>query len=193
MNADIRELSKALRPPHASSNFQRSDLHNLLDEANSRRLIVINGPPGAGKSTLVATYIATRNLPSIWYQVDNADKDLATFFHNFGIAVNEALPHKKASIPDWRSEFSQESSAFAKRYFQEIYQHLEAPFLVVLDDYQELEDDAALHDAICIACKELPPGGRMVIISRKGCPPTLARLCTSDKVAIIEPDDLLLS
>ena len=191
MNADIRELSKALRPPHASSNFQRSDLHNLLDEANCRRLILIRGPSGAGKSTLVATYIASRNLSSIWYQVDSADKDLATFFHYFSIASREAMLSGKDTMPDWRSEFSQNSTAFAKQYFQAIYRHLKTPFLVVLDNYQEVGDDAVLHDVICAACKELPQGGRMVLMSRKGCPPTLARLCTTDKVAIIEPDDLL--
>lgn len=193
MNANIREISKTLRPPLASNNYQRSDLHNLLDEANSRQLIVISGPPGAGKSDLVATYIATRHLPSIWYQVDSADKDLATFFHYFGIAAREAMPHKEASVPDWHPELSQEITAFAKRYFQEIYQHLEAPFLIVLDDYQEVEDAAALHDVICVGCKELSSRGRMVILSRKGCPPTLMRQCTRDSVAIIEPDDLRLS
>jgi LuxR family maltose regulon positive regulatory protein len=170
-----------------------SDLHNLLDEANCRRLIIISGPSGAGKSTLVATYIASRDLPSIWYQVDSADKDLVTFFHYFGIAAREAMPYNKDILPDWHPELSKDSTAFAKQYFREIYRHLNTPFLVVLDDYQEVEDTAALHDAICVACKELPPGGRMVLMSRKGCPPTLARLCTTDKVAIIEPDDLLLS
>ena len=193
MNADIRETSKTLRPPLASGSYQRSDLHNLLDEAHSRRLIVISGPPGTGKSTLVATYITTRNLPSIWYKVDNTDKHLATFFHYFGIAAREAMPHNRASMPDWRPEFSKDNTAFTKRYFQEIYQHLKAPFLVVLDDYHEVEEDAALHDAICVACTELPPGGRMVIISSKGCPPTLSRLCTSNMAALIEPDDLRLS
>jgi len=193
MNANIREISKIIRPPVTSCTYQWSDLHNLLDEANSRRLIVISAPPGAGKSTLVATYTASRSLPNIWYQVDITDNDLGTFFNYFGIAAREAMPHNKASIPDWRPEFPQDNAAFAKRYFQEIYQLMEAPFLVVLDDYQEVEDAAALHDVICVACRELPPGGRMIIISRKGCPPTLARLCTSNMVAIIEPDDLRLS
>ena len=193
MNADIRELSKSLRPSLAADRDQRSDLHNLLDETKYRQLIVISGPPGSGKSALVATYIATRNLPSIWYRLDDTDKNLATFFHYFGIAARETMPHKVASMPDWRTDFSPENTALTKQYFRGIYQHLETPFLVVLDDYQEVGDDTAFHDAICVACRELPPGGRMVIISSKACPPSLARQCTDNMAAIIEPDDLLLS
>ena len=111
MNADIREISKTLRPPIASSSYQRRDLHNLLDEANSRRLIVISGPQGAGKSTLLATYIATRKLASIWYQVDSTDKDLATFFHYFGIAAGEAIPRNKLPMLDRYPELSQEKAS----------------------------------------------------------------------------------
>ena len=98
MSADKAAIPKIARPRLALT-YHRTDLHNLLDEMRSRQLIVVSGPPGAGKSTLIATYIESRNLPSLWYQVDKCDKDLATFFHYLGIAAREATPQNKPAMP----------------------------------------------------------------------------------------------
>lgn len=192
MNGDKSVTSKITRP-HLATVFHRTDLHNLLDETHTRRLIVVSGPPGTGKSTLVASYIESRKLPSIWYQVDKRDNDVATFFHLFKIAAREAIPHNKPAMPHMTPASSKGITAFAKRYFRELYRHLELPFLIVLDNYQDAAEDAGLHEVIQVACVELPQGGRIVIISRRECPSTLAGLRASNMVAIIESDDLRLS
>jgi LuxR family maltose regulon positive regulatory protein len=179
-------LSKITRPP-IPLGFDHADQHDLLDDLLYTQLVVVSSPPGTGKSTLVATYIASRNPPYIWYQLDQGDNDPATFFYYLGIAARVAMPHQEPSeMPPLIPWFGEDISAFAKRYFQILFQHMTAPFLIVLDNYQDVADDAELHEAIKVACTELPPGGRIVLITSEKLPPNLARLRANEMMTIIE-------
>ena len=63
-------LEKVSRP-HLPLAFQRTDLHELLDDLITTPLIVVNGRPGSGKTTLVASYAESRNVPCLWYRVSS--------------------------------------------------------------------------------------------------------------------------
>jgi ATP/maltotriose-dependent transcriptional regulator MalT len=182
-------VSKITRP-HPPASYFRTDLCNLLDELVSKRLIVVSGPPGTGKSNLVASYIESRNLPDIWCRVDKGDNDPTTFFNYLSVALRDAKAGSNAALPYLTEDVLRNISAFSKKYFQEFCRHLKPPFLIVLDNYQEIEDDSCLHEAILAGCNELPHGGRIIIITTKECPHTLTRLRSNNMLAIIEWDDL---
>src|SRR4029434_1138904 len=74
---------------------KRERLFRLLDEHRTHPIIWIAGPPGAGKSTLVASYVETRKLPGIWVHADQGETDPATFFHYLRSACAE-LPVRRA-------------------------------------------------------------------------------------------------
>ena len=192
MNAEIFVRPKTSRPPVAND-YYCTELHDLLDELSSRQLIVISGPTGIGKSTLVSTYIETRNLLSIWCEADKGDNDPANFFSCLDRAVHEAKLSSNFTLPYLSSKASQAITDFAKYFFQQLYQHLEVPFLIVLDNYQDVADDSALHEVIQVACTGLPKGGRIVIITTKKCPPSFAQLRASNMLAIIESEDFQMS
>lgn len=185
-------ISKITRPRPPVSD-PRTDLFNLLDELRSKRLVVVSGPPGTGKSTLVASYIESRNLLYIWCRVDQGDNDPGTFFNYLAVALRDTKPLNKIAMPYLTPELAQNIPEFSKQFFRELYRHLESPFLMVLDNYQDIAEESCLHEAIRVACTELPPGGRILIITTKECPPNLAQLKARNMMAIIEWDDLKLT
>jgi ATP/maltotriose-dependent transcriptional regulator MalT len=78
-------LPAKITPPTLAAVFPRTRLFRVLDRA--RTPVVDHRPPGAGKTTLVASYLAARHLPMLWYQVDTGDADPATFFYYLGVAA----------------------------------------------------------------------------------------------------------
>jgi LuxR family transcriptional regulator, maltose regulon positive regulatory protein len=75
------QLAKLTRP-RLHGTVARERLFARLDEERERRAaICIVGPPGAGKSTLTASWLNARRVRGVWYQVDSSDGDLGTFFY----------------------------------------------------------------------------------------------------------------
>ena len=73
-------LAKLTRPQLHGA-VARERLYAILDDAKTRSTgVYISGPPGSGKSTVVSTWLQARRILGIWYQVDQGDADLATFF-----------------------------------------------------------------------------------------------------------------
>ena len=91
---DVMALAKTTRPTLAAT-VARPRLFRRLDRARQRPVTWVWGPPGAGKTTLVASYLAARRRPALWYQVDGGDGDVATFFYYLG----QAAPRRRRPAP----------------------------------------------------------------------------------------------
>jgi len=153
----------------------------------------MHGPPGAGKTTLIATYLTSRAIPFLWYQVDEGDGDIATFFYYFGLAATKVAARRKKPLPLFTPEFAHGVSAFARRYFQEFYSRIKPPFATVLDNYQDAPADSALHEVIRHTIECVPPGVAIFAASRAAPPPAFARLRTNDAIEIIDWEALRLT
>ncbi len=163
-------LAKTTAPTVAGT-VPRARLFRRLDQARRRPVTGVWAPPGAGKTTLVASYLAARKTRGLWYQVDEGDADVATFFYYLGLAA----PRRRRPLPLLTPEYRQGVAVFARRFFRELYSRLKLPFTVVFDNYQDVPPDAALHDVMAEAVAEIPKGGRLVFISRTAPPPAFAR------------------
>jgi hypothetical protein len=52
--------------------YRRHRLFRVLDQARRRHAAAwLGAPAGAGKTTLIASYVEARNLACLWYEVDS--------------------------------------------------------------------------------------------------------------------------
>jgi ATP/maltotriose-dependent transcriptional regulator MalT len=173
--------------------YPRKRLFALLDRMRARPVIWVSGPPGCGKTTLVSSYLEARRLPCLWYQLEAGDADPATFFYFLGRAAQKAAPRKRKSLPLLTPEYLQGIPAFTLRYFQNLYERLKIPGIVVFDNYQDVPAGAPLHEIILNGLSGLPDGINAVLISRSDPPPAMIRLQANHLMEVLGWMDLQLT
>ncbi len=186
------QMAKLTRPRLYGA-APRERLFVLLDEARSRPFIYVAGPPGAGKTTLVASWLDVRNVPGIWYQMDSGDADPATLFYYLREAVRPHLRKGRRPPPLLTSEYLHDLDGFSRLFFRELFACLPEFSTLVLDNYQEIASEHKVHHLIAQAASEVPGGQALVAISRRDPPESFARLIANNGVSIVDWNDLKLT
>ncbi|HTX69362.1 MAG TPA: LuxR C-terminal-related transcriptional regulator [Thermoleophilia bacterium] len=160
--------AKYLRPrvDHVSL---RADALAALGAAFGRRLIVICAPAGYGKTTMTAAALDHFGRTAAWYKLDTLDHDPFAFLasviravhrlhHEFGAALLrelEATPVVEVAIEVLAARFCSESDRL-----------LTTDLYLVLDDYHEAMDSAAMNDVLGYLLENCPPTLHFVVLTR---------------------------
>ncbi len=177
--------------PGTARPVERQRLFARLDAQRHCPLIWVAGPPGAGKTALVSTYLARDKSPALWFRVDEGDADVATFFSYLTQAGASFNPKLAKKLPSLTTEHVLDMAGFCREYFRELFAGLPPGCALVFDGI-ETARNGALDALLPLATAVLPPGMRLVITSRSEPPASVAHLLVTGELAQINAKELLL-
>jgi ATP/maltotriose-dependent transcriptional regulator MalT/DNA-binding SARP family transcriptional activator len=184
MSTSTDPINKISRP-RLSTVFERERVFRLLNDARRHSVIWISAPAGAGKTTLVASYLESLHHHCVWYQIDHRDADPATLFYYLSLAVKRATPRKRKPIPLLKPEFMPGIDAFALSFFEAVYQRLPKPVILVMDNYQQINPKSINHGLISSGLSILPQRVIAIVISREHPPANFSRMLANREMVHI--------
>ncbi len=211
-HSDLLRTKLAMPPPRQDT-ILRARLLARLDNAllAKHKLALISAPPGFGKTTLVTTWLQTKNDRSqngaihpssfilhpspVWLALDAADNDPTRFWlylvgaldnaTNAQTGWDEIVPLLQAPTPPPLEHIV----ALVLNVCAQLALAPNAPLVIVLEDYHLIQN-AELHRALTYWLDHVPPHMLLVLTSRADPALPLARLRARGQLTELRAADL---
>lgn len=184
-------LAGKLSAPRLGRVFERARLFNRLDGWSDSPAIWVAAAPGAGKSTLVATWLRARQRPTLWLQLDRDDADPATFLRSLDLLL-AGMADRPVALPAFRADDLTDLAGWLRRRMRLLMPVLPSDWALVLDNHQELPADSPLHLALAQVIGELPDRVQWIFISREPPPAVYTAPMARQQLTVLDAEDLRL-
>lgn len=193
MSLSVPFITKLLPPRKPGSFLSRPRLLDLLYEASVNRATLLVAGAGFGKTSLLLDFAEDAEVSVSWLSLDRSDNDPKTFlsylvaavsrvFSDYGRRSNELL--KGASS-------IQELEQVLGVILTEMFEAIPQKFVLVLDDFHQLELGGSIAGFLDRMVQGLPPNCHLVIASRtRPSLPSFVRLVAEEQITVIVTDDL---
>lgn len=185
--ADNVLLSKITPPACKEWVIRRSRIEERIAAGP---LTVVTGPPGAGKTTAVASWLAVAEEPVAWVTLDRYDSRPDVFWSTVVAALRGAGVKFRRALPA-PGRPGRADHAFLLRLAVELVTQ-DPPVTLVLDDFHRVTE-RGLDDDLQYLIRSTRPGLRVVICSRVDPTLSLHQYRLAGELTEIRADELAFS
>ena len=176
--------------PALSPNYMRRE--RLLGELTSQQecpLIVISGPAGYGKTTLMSAWLSGIAWPVAWVSLDQEDNDLHLFLMYLVAVIREHFPKAMLKTAALLRAITLPDVAVVTKALINDLDHIESPHVLALDDYH-LINEPAIHELVEQVLRHPPRTFHLALATRHDPPLAMSTLRARGRVAEVRMEDL---
>ncbi len=163
-------LETKLQPPSLKPNtLRRERLLKLFKNNLERKLILVTGDAGYGKTTLLVQVVKEEDLPCVFYDLDRGDSDLVVFcsYLVHGLeGVQPALAQRVKGLLEQGGEVGKNYELLFGTLINELVEKRKEELFFIFDDYHALPEDSLVHQGLDYFIDHLPDIVHVVIASR---------------------------
>ena len=174
-------------PAPAQDHVERTSVDELLDRAASRRICVVIGAAGWGKTTAVAAW--SRGRPTAWLPYEDHDGDAERLLAGLLRALQPHISVPALGLDTVADDIPQLGSSAAAICLW-LHSALSEDLVLVLDDLHGLQPDSDAARVVEDLCRRAPDRLHLVLISRRELPFSVQRLRGHGLVAEIHAPEL---
>jgi serine/threonine-protein kinase PknK len=140
-------LTKYRPPTPAHSLVSRARLIDKVRAGGRRRLIVVHGPAGFGKTTLAAQWrevLVEENVTVAWLTIDSDDNNVVWFLAHLIEAVRSVRPGLAEGLRETLEEYGEQA---ARSVMASLIDQIEGSprIVVIIDDWHRVTDAATIE------------------------------------------------
>jgi DNA-binding SARP family transcriptional activator len=187
------QRSKAQRPPLRPDTLHRARLLDWLSVNVHHRLVLLVAKAGYGKTTLLADFARRTRLRTIWFRVDDDDRDWISVLHYLVAAGREVDPTFASATVERLAEIGTTGGTrdeIIRTFVGELARLGDEPTVLVIDDYHVLDESPDARGVIADVLARAPERFTLVLATRRRPALAIARLRALGEVAELTTDDL---
>jgi LuxR family maltose regulon positive regulatory protein len=190
------QVGKVQRPPLREETLARHRLLDWLDVKIHNRVVFVIADAGYGKTTLLADFSRRTRLRTLWYRMDEEDRNWVTFLSYLVSAGREHdpefAPRTHAMLQDTGPGGATRDEAVAM-FLRELPDIAPTPTVLILDDYHAAEGSGDVSYVAKSLVTKAPERLTLVISSRRTPEIPVGRLRAQGELAELKTRDLQFS
>ncbi len=160
-------MTKVLLPKLRPDLLRRPRLVNFIHAHIERKLILISASAGYGKTALLVDYAHDTDLPVCWYTLSPSDNDPRLFLEYLITSIRQRFPDfGSRTLALLRESMGGNLEPTVNTLINEIQEQIRDYFVIILDDYQEVEDNVHVNAIMDRVLQYLPENCHIIISGR---------------------------